>query len=159
MISLAMKAYANKLMEVSGVKRVDYYQRIPEDNSGWTEIYGTDIDFILVTWQNVRANHSNTQSYLNSTWYDVDCSVMYMKEYKQSPIYEKSSQFGFDLVVDRLLTKFNSDVTIIQIDSADKLRIPKLTEVTIPNGGVIESAELNKLVHVLNFDQIITFMY
>lgn len=159
MIAIALKGYADKLREVSGVERVDYYQRIPNDVSGWAEIYGNDIDFILVTWKNVRANHSTTYSNSSNTWYDVDCSVMYMKEYKESPIYEKSSQADFDLVVDKLLDKFKYDVTVIQIDSVDKLRIPKLEEVTIPNGGVIESVELGKLVHVLNFDQIVTFMY
>lgn len=159
MISLALKAYANKLMEVSGVQRVDYYQRIPEDLAGWAEIYGTDIDFILITWKNIRANHEPVQSYGDNTWYDVDCSVMYMKEYVESPIYEKSSQAGFDIVVDNLLSKFNNDVTVVQIDSVDKLRIPKLTEVEVPDGGIIRSVELDKLVHVLNFDQIITFMF
>ncbi len=159
MIALAMKTYANKIQEVSGVLRVDYYQRIPKDISGWSLIYGNDIDFILITWKNVRANHSNTKSHGSNTWYDVDASVMYMKEFKDSEVYESSSQFAFDTVVDNLLLKFCYDVTVVQIDSVDKVKIPKLEEVRIPEGGVIESVELGKLVHVLNFDQIITFMY
>lgn len=158
MIGLAMRVYAEKLKEVSGVKRVDYFQRIPKDASGWEAIYGTEIDFMLVTWGRVVANHMHTSSHSGSTWYDVECSVMYMLEYRENEVYEKSSQAQFDLVTDNLLTKFKYDANTVQIDSVDKLRVPKLEEVTIPNGGVIESVELGKLVHVLNFDQVITFM-
>lgn len=158
-LSKVLKGYANVLSEISGVNRVEYFQRIPEDLAGWETIYGSDIDMILITYDSIKPNHTVTQSTGTSKWWDVNCSVQYIKEYKLHDVYELSSQFAFDTVVDNIISKFCNDVMVRQIDSVDKLKMNQLTELSIPDGGIIRSVELGKLVHVLNFEQVVTFMF
>ena len=158
MIDNGLNIFGEKLKEVSGVERVIYHPRVPKDLAGFKEIYGTDINCIIVTYNSVKMNKSVTSSIGASQWYDITCKCRIILTYKDHEDYEQSSQFVFDEILEKLLSKFVR-VKVETIDNVDKIIIPELEEITMPSDGLIESVELDQLVHYAEFEMVVSFIF